>query len=71
MLGPSLLTGCRRGSSSLLLATKGGMPSAWVEALPSGWGQELMEGSAAVQEALAPSQIKRRAALALASLPDG
>jgi hypothetical protein len=47
------------------------MPSAWVEALPSGWGQELMEGSAAVQEALAPSQIKRRAALALASLPDG
>ena len=70
---PSLLAGCRRGDHTLLLAAQGGMPVAWLEALPGGWGRELVAGSAAVLKALEPAQAMKGQgqALGLVSLPDG
>lgn len=71
LLLPSLLAACRRGEGPLVLAASGAMPLPWLEALPDGWSQALLEGSAAVLEALEPTQVSRRPGLALASLPDG
>ena len=70
LLLPAALTGCRRGEGPLLLAAKGGIPAAWLDALPDPWRQQLVEGSGAVLEALAPGS-KPSALPALASLPDG
>ena len=71
LLLPALLAACRRGEGPVVLAAKGAMPLPWLEALPAGWSQVLLEGSAAVLEALEPAQVNRRPGLALASLPDG
>lgn len=70
LLLPAALTGCRRGEGPLLLAAKGGIPAAWLDALPDPWRHQLVDGSGAVLDALAPGS-KPAAAPALVSLPDG
>ena len=55
----------------MVIAAKGAMPLAWLEALPAGWSRQLLEGSAAVPEALEPARANGQPGLALASLPDG
>lgn len=71
LLLPVAVTGCRRGEGPLLLAAKGGIPAAWLDALPDPWRQLLVDGSGAVLEALAPAGSKPSARPALVSLPDG
>lgn len=71
LLLPAALTGCRRGGGPLLLAAKGAIPSAWLQALPDPWRQQLVEGSAAVLEALGPGRSAASALASLVSLPDG
>jgi len=68
---PSLLAGCRRADSVLLLAAKGGMPAAWLDELPGVWAQELLAGSGAVVDAFSSAQGKTSRPPGLVSLPDG
>lgn len=68
---PAGLTGCRPGEAPQLLAARGGMPSAWLEALPGPWRPQLVESSAAVLAALNRPRPQDAAPPDLVSLPDG
>ena len=68
---PAGLSACRRGDGPRLMAAKGAMPTAWSEALPGTWTQQLVDGSAAVAQALEAKPPKAAPAPALVSLPDG
>lgn len=71
LLLPGALTGCRRGDGPLLLAAKGAMPTAWLEALPDPWRQEPVEGMDAVLKVLNPDPVSNKGLPALVSLLDG
>jgi hypothetical protein len=71
VLLPAALSGCRRGDGPLLLAARGGIPAAWLEALPDPWRQQLLEGSEALLNALKSQDAKGSPGPGLVSLPDG
>jgi putative spermidine/putrescine transport system substrate-binding protein len=70
-LVPVALGGCGRQGAALLLAARGGLPSAWLERLPSPWHGQLLHGVEAVVRALDPAAGQRDGQPALVSLPDG
>jgi hypothetical protein len=72
LAGLGLLAGCRRPPRPRLLASRGDLPSAWSEALPSPWQVELRDDPAAVAAALTPEAPARGVAPpALLQLGDG
>lgn len=72
LAGLGLLAGCRRPPRPRLVASRGDLPSAWSEALPSPWQVELRDDPAAVVAALASEGSARGVAPpALLQLGDG
>jgi len=71
LLLPAALAGCRRPEGALLLAARGSMPPAWLEALPSPWRFQLVDSVDAVVRPLTPEPGHRDGLPALVSLADG
>ncbi len=63
--GLGLLTGCGGGPGPQLLAVRGGLPPAWLQALPKPWRAQLLESPQALLAAAG------RPAAALLALGDG
>jgi putative spermidine/putrescine transport system substrate-binding protein len=72
LAGLGLLAGCRRAPRPRLLASRGDLPSAWSELLPSPWQVELRDDPAALVAALAADSSARGVqSPALLQLSDG